>query len=208
MQQQEKFIAAKSAGWNFLIEMHQSATTRQLILIVVLSGVTLATNPSRWNICWRFTESTSTNPMHKYVLLESSEMFSLVPEQQSFPAINFCLLLELVSLCYKTFGCVGNVIAVCQPAVISHNNVKIKSQLRLHFDLTNHWTSMSSVWRYLNSPELVFKVQSLFGVERVDQKDKNYRVTSKFFYYLFLLGTELGEWPTLNLWLIFCYIFI
>lgn len=53
---------------------------------------------------------------------------------------------------------------------------------------------MSNVWRYLSSDELVFKVQSAFGVERVDKDDrKKFRVTNKFFHYLFLIGTELGE---------------
>lgn len=54
--------------------------------------------------------------------------------------------------------------------------------------------AMSNVWRYLSSDELVFKVQSAFGVERVDKDDrKKFRVTNKFFHYLFLIGTELGE---------------
>ena len=50
------------------------------------------------------------------------------------------------------------------------------------------------MWNYLNSPELVFKVQSFFGIEKVEKDDdKKYRARSKFFHYLFLLGTELGE---------------
>lgn len=50
------------------------------------------------------------------------------------------------------------------------------------------------LWQYLNSPELVFKVQKFFGVEKADKDDdKKFRVRNKFFYYLFLLGTELGE---------------
>lgn len=50
------------------------------------------------------------------------------------------------------------------------------------------------MWNFLNSPELVFKVQSFFGIEKVDKDDdKKFRIRSKFFHYLFLLGTELGE---------------
>lgn len=57
---------------------------------------------------------------------------------------------------------------------------------------------MSNLWNYLNSPELVFTVQSFFGVEKVDKDDsKKFRVGNKFFHYLFLLGTELGEFATL-----------
>lgn len=50
---------------------------------------------------------------------------------------------------------------------------------------------MARLWSTLNSPELVFSVQSYFGVEK-DDKSK-FRVKNKYFYYLFLLGTELGE---------------
>lgn len=50
------------------------------------------------------------------------------------------------------------------------------------------------MWNYLNSPELVFKVQSFFGIEKVEKDDKKkFRANNKFFHYLFLLGTELGE---------------
>lgn len=63
---------------------------------------------------------------------------------------------------------------------------------------------MSSAWNYLNGPELVFKVQSLFGIEKVDKDDKKkFRVTNKFFHYLFLLGTELGERPAMHYYLIY-----
>jgi hypothetical protein len=58
---------------------------------------------------------------------------------------------------------------------------------------------MSNLWNYLNSPELVHKVQNYFGIERIEKKsddkadEKNYRVKNKFFYYLFIIGTELGK---------------
>lgn len=55
---------------------------------------------------------------------------------------------------------------------------------------------MSGLWKYLNSPQLVYQVQTFFGVERSndnDQKDVKYRIKNKFFYYLFLIGTELGK---------------
>lgn len=58
---------------------------------------------------------------------------------------------------------------------------------------------MSNLWHYLKSPELVYKVQNYFGIERDEKKsddkadEKNYRIKNKFFYYLFLIGTELGE---------------
>lgn len=45
----------------------------------------------------------------------------------------------------------------------------------------------------MNSPELVFKVQSFFGIEKVEKDKKKFRANNKFFHYLFLLGTELGE---------------
>lgn len=53
---------------------------------------------------------------------------------------------------------------------------------------------MSDAWEVLSSGELVFKVQSYFGVEKVEKEDKKeFRVRSKFFHYLFLFGTELGN---------------
>lgn len=53
---------------------------------------------------------------------------------------------------------------------------------------------MSTAWNYLNSAELVFKVQRYFGIEKVEGNDKQkWRATNSFFHYLFLLGTELGE---------------
>lgn len=66
---------------------------------------------------------------------------------------------------------------------------------------------MSGVWDYLNSPELVYKVQNYFGLERVEKKsddkaeEKNYRIKSKFFYYLFIIGTEFGKRAAfINFW--------
>lgn len=54
--------------------------------------------------------------------------------------------------------------------------------------------AMSDAWEVLSSGELVFKVQSYFGVEKVDKDDKKkFRITNKFFHYLFLFGTELGD---------------
>lgn len=50
---------------------------------------------------------------------------------------------------------------------------------------------MSKIWNYLNSPELVYKVQNCFGLERV--KDDKIVIKNKFFYYLFIIGTELGD---------------
>ncbi|KAL7044374.1 hypothetical protein ACKWTF_001898 [Chironomus riparius] len=50
---------------------------------------------------------------------------------------------------------------------------------------------MSKIWNYLNSPELVYKVQNFFGLERV--KDDKIVIKNKFFYYLFIIGTELGD---------------
>jgi hypothetical protein len=46
----------------------------------------------------------------------------------------------------------------------------------------------------------VHKVQNFFGIESVDTKkdddsEQKYRVKNKFFYFLFIIGTELGEWP-------------
>lgn len=54
---------------------------------------------------------------------------------------------------------------------------------------------MPNLWKFLNSPELVFKIQASLGVERLDKDDENkkFRIRNKFFYYLFLIGTELGE---------------
>ncbi|XP_070505319.1 sphingosine-1-phosphate phosphatase 1-like [Chironomus tepperi] len=50
---------------------------------------------------------------------------------------------------------------------------------------------MSKIWNYLNSPELVYKVQNFFGLERT--KDDKIIIKNKFFYYLFIIGTELGD---------------
>lgn len=55
---------------------------------------------------------------------------------------------------------------------------------------------MTEFLEYLKSAELVFKVQTYFGVRPTADEGadkKNFKVTHKFFYYLFLLGTELGE---------------
>lgn len=49
--------------------------------------------------------------------------------------------------------------------------------------------------KYLNSPELVVKVQTLLGIEYPDNKAEQggIRVQNKFLYYLFIIGTELGD---------------
>lgn len=59
---------------------------------------------------------------------------------------------------------------------------------------------MSALWNNLNSPQLVYKIQKAFGIERTDgKKDSKYQIKNKFFYYLFLIGTELGnDFITLN----------
>lgn len=59
---------------------------------------------------------------------------------------------------------------------------------------------MSRLWNYLNSPQLVYKVQNFFGVERVGKDDK-YVVKNKFFHYLFIIGTELGMLGILKIFL-------
>lgn len=55
---------------------------------------------------------------------------------------------------------------------------------------------------YLKSPELVYKVQTFFGIKRVDstkhtsieKTDKeSFTIASKFLHYFFLFGTELGD---------------
>lgn len=56
---------------------------------------------------------------------------------------------------------------------------------------------MSALLKYLNSSELVYEVQKFFGIERTDGKKddgNNYRIKNKFFYYLFIIGTELGNY--------------
>lgn len=54
---------------------------------------------------------------------------------------------------------------------------------------------MSRLWNFFNSPELVWRIQSALGVERVDKDDdKKFRIRNKFFYYLFIVSTELGKW--------------
>lgn len=49
----------------------------------------------------------------------------------------------------------------------------------------------------MNSPELVHKIQKSLGVKKVERaNDKKFRIDgyiNKCFYYLFLVGTELGE---------------
>ncbi|CAH1105179.1 unnamed protein product [Psylliodes chrysocephalus] len=47
---------------------------------------------------------------------------------------------------------------------------------------------------YLKQPELVAKVQNYFGVNRkLKQKDQEYTIENRFWYYLFLFGTALGD---------------
>lgn len=53
---------------------------------------------------------------------------------------------------------------------------------------------MSALWNYLNSPQLVYEFQKAFGLERTDGKKENkYQIKNKFLYYLFIIGTELGN---------------
>jgi hypothetical protein len=54
---------------------------------------------------------------------------------------------------------------------------------------------MTDILEYLKSSELVFEVQKFFGVRPSEEGNskKPFKATNKFFYYLFLLGTELGE---------------
>ncbi|CAG9853672.1 unnamed protein product [Phyllotreta striolata] len=47
---------------------------------------------------------------------------------------------------------------------------------------------------YLKQPELVAKVQDYFGVNRKSkQKNHDYTIENKFWYYIFLFGTALGD---------------
>lgn len=50
---------------------------------------------------------------------------------------------------------------------------------------------MSNIYSYLNGPELVYKFQQYFGIEKA--KDDKHIVKNKFWYYLFIIGTELGK---------------
>jgi hypothetical protein len=54
---------------------------------------------------------------------------------------------------------------------------------------------MTEFLEYLKSSELVYEVQSYFGVKAANEgpEKKKFKVGNKFYYYLFLLGTELGE---------------
>lgn len=55
---------------------------------------------------------------------------------------------------------------------------------------------MSQILEYLKSSELVFKVQTKFGVRATIEEEpdqKKFKVSNKFLYYLFLVGTELGK---------------
>lgn len=63
---------------------------------------------------------------------------------------------------------------------------------------------MNDTLNYLRSPELVYKVQNYFGVEREQQvaeplqenhnnETPKYSIKNKFWYYLFIIGTELGK---------------
>jgi hypothetical protein len=54
------------------------------------------------------------------------------------------------------------------------------------------------LFEYLKSPELVVRVQEYFGVEYLqnkteDKKASDVRINNKFWYYLFLFGTFLGD---------------
>lgn len=51
---------------------------------------------------------------------------------------------------------------------------------------------------YLKKPELVAQIQEYFGVkvlkgEEEQEKKKGFEVTNKFWYYVFFLGTALGD---------------
>lgn len=70
---------------------------------------------------------------------------------------------------------------------------------------------MNEKLNFLRSPELVYKVQNFFGVEREKQVDEplqenennktpKYSIKNKFWYYLFIIGTELGKCITVNLY--------
>ncbi|KAG5675158.1 hypothetical protein PVAND_005084 [Polypedilum vanderplanki] len=68
---------------------------------------------------------------------------------------------------------------------------------------------MANLWNYFNSPELVYQVQHFFGIEKVDSKkndnsNQKYIVKNKFFYYLFLIGTELGDELFYGIFIPFC----
>lgn len=57
---------------------------------------------------------------------------------------------------------------------------------------------MLEVVDYLKKPELVARIQEYFGVravkdEKKQRNQKGYAVTNKFWYYLFVLGTALGD---------------
>lgn len=53
---------------------------------------------------------------------------------------------------------------------------------------------IKKLWKDLSSPQLVYKIQNYFGLERTDgKKDEKFIIKNKFFYYLFLIGTELGK---------------
>lgn len=51
---------------------------------------------------------------------------------------------------------------------------------------------------YMKKPELVARIQEYFGIRVVNNKkeqgnQKGYEVTNAFWYYLFVLGTALGD---------------
>lgn len=49
---------------------------------------------------------------------------------------------------------------------------------------------MAQLWKYLNSPKLVFEFQQFFGIKA---KDDKFEIGSKLIHWMFLLGTELGN---------------
>lgn len=76
-------------------------------------------------------------------------------------------------------------------------------------------SKMENPWiKYLNSPELVVKIQKFFGIKYRDKDDidefkakststspststdderHKVSITNRFWYYLFVIGTELGD---------------
>lgn len=61
---------------------------------------------------------------------------------------------------------------------------------------------MSALWNYLNSPQLVYEFQKACGIERRSDgktEEEKYRIKNKFLYYLFIIGTELGNDFSLSL---------
>lgn len=57
---------------------------------------------------------------------------------------------------------------------------------------------MSAAVNYLKEPQLVANIQKFFGVKTTNDqgdcdKKKGYEITNKFWFYLFTLGTALGD---------------